>query len=124
MPTTLAILTTETTPPSKNKFRDTGAALSHNVMHDLAAGVAITTPNAYIGMYAYPGEECGRSMVLHSVARFPRGIGRPTPWDARTYAYIQDVVEGEIVSVSLPSAQFERTPTASSTQMSQAPTPE
>lgn len=90
-------------------FRDRGAALSHNVMHDLAAGVAITTPNAYIGMYEYPGEECGRSMVLHSVARFPRVIGRPTPWDARTYAYIQDVVDGEIVSVALPSVQFERT---------------
>jgi hypothetical protein len=60
-------------------------------------------------MFTRLGEESGRSMVLHGVSPFPRRLGHTTAWDNGTYAFIQDVVDGKVVSVPLTVDRFART---------------
>jgi hypothetical protein len=90
-------------------FRDTNNPLTSADMFTAACNMGTDTPNAYIGLFTYEGEECGRTMVLHGLSTFPTVLGRHTDWDNKTYAFVQDVDEGDITSVEIQDGFFERT---------------
>ena len=75
-----------------------------------AVSCGIDSPNAYVGLFDYPGEPMGRSVLFHAVALFPTAPGLPTPWDGKAFAFIQDVVDTEIVTASVLARYFTRGP--------------
>ena len=65
--------------PSMRTFRNLQSAPTANQAFEIAKSVSLSTPNAYVGMYAHTGEECGRTLVAHGLQVFPTVLGRPTP---------------------------------------------
>jgi hypothetical protein len=65
-------------------------------------------PLAFIGIFEYPGEECGRSMVFHSLSTFPSTFGVTSEWDNKSFAFVQEVtLGGEINSVEFTEDNFD-----------------
>ena len=100
--------------PVMRTFRDDNNPLSSTDMFAAAKSMGTDTPNAYIGLFAYENEECGRSMVLHAISTYPTVLGRTTNWDNKTYASVQDVDDGDITSIEIGNGIFERTRAATS----------
>jgi hypothetical protein len=48
-------------------------------------------------------------LALHGIKRYAPTLGRPTPWDGRTFAFVQDLVATEIQLVELGKTYFSRT---------------
>jgi hypothetical protein len=87
--------------PVMRTFRDDNNPLSSTDMFAAAKSMGTDTPNAYIGLFAYKNEECGRSMVLHAISTYPTVLGRTTDWDNKTYSSVQDVDDGDITSIEI-----------------------
>lgn len=49
-------------------------------------------------------------MLLHGISCYPIALGQPTPWDARSFAFAQDVSDdGDILSVEMVPGFFQVT---------------
>ena len=81
--------------------RDRNAPLSGNDLWEAACSVVIDVPIAYQGFFTVPAKECRQSLLMHGWKTYLPLLGCPTPWDGNTYAFIQDVVDGDITQVSL-----------------------
>jgi hypothetical protein len=63
------------------------------------------TPQAYLCVSAT--RRGPRIYCLHLPSRYPSSLdGRTTPWDNNLYAYLGDVVQGQITIVAFPSTGF------------------
>jgi hypothetical protein len=72
---------------------------------------------AYIGLFTHPEHEAGRSMVVHGVKKYVRQLGDRATWHDRTFAFIGDVIEGDIQTVELTQDMFRRTKDDTCTQV-------
>lgn len=73
-----------------------------------ALRVGVHHANAYVGLFSYDGEAAGRTRLLHLPQEFPGTLGVNSPYDGRNYAYLDEVVGGNIQTVVFPSDAFER----------------
>ncbi len=91
---------------------DATAAVTPAALYTAVTSVDPSTPNAYIGMFDAPGVPGGLSMVLHGITRFPSRLGVTSPWDDRSFGFLQDVVAegGDIPSVEVFTNFFELNP--------------
>jgi hypothetical protein len=82
--------------------------VDHDDLHRIATGNGIGIGNSYIAMAEHPTDLAGRSFVYHGIVMHPTVIGLPTLWDGSTYAFVNDVVDGDIFSVPFTSGLFQR----------------
>jgi len=75
----------------------------------VAPGSSVTT-NAYVGLFATPGSDPGRTRLLHAPRGPPAVIGRPTAHDGRACASLDDVAAGAIQAVDSRGDLFDITP--------------
>jgi len=68
------------------------------------------TTNAYVGLFATPGFDPGRTRLLHAPREFPAVIGRPTAYDGQAYASLDDVAAGTIQAANFRGDFFDITP--------------
>jgi hypothetical protein len=71
----------------------------------------------FIGMFEAEGFECGRSIMISCIHRYPAALGRPTVWDGRNFAFADDVIDGDIMTVHVPPEAFNLTRGAISTNV-------
>ena len=83
--------------------------LSNHDVFRLVNGHGIDPANAWVGLTIYPDEPAGHSLLFHGLVVHPSTLGHPTLWDGWTFAFIQDCVDGEILSTSLTNCHFSRT---------------
>ena len=83
--------------------------LSNQDIFRLATQHGRDPANAWIGLTTYPDEPAGRSLLFHGLVVHPSTLGRPTLWDGKTYAFLQDCVDQDIISVPLTNRYFSRT---------------
>ena len=90
-------------------FRDAATPNTAAELYNIVSSAEEQNSGVYLGLFEDPGYECGLSLTLHGVKKFPLTIGRPTPWDNKAYAFVQDVVATDIQSVELQMDYFDRT---------------
>jgi hypothetical protein len=88
-------------------------AFSHNnqrtpedILHDILS-TNESFPTNLLGIYETEGMECGQSLLLSGVRRYPRMIGIPSRWDDKVFAFAGDVEEGTVISVNFPDDAFD-----------------
>ncbi len=92
-----------------SQFSEDATRRTANQLHQQVRGMDTAKPNAYIGMFAFPNEEAGRSMVFHGITPFPQTFGVPSPWDDKVFAFAQDVTPGgDIMTVEFVEEYFAR----------------
>jgi hypothetical protein len=72
---------------------------------------------AYIGLFTHPAHEAGRSMVVHGVKKYVRQLGDRATWHDRTFAFIGDIIEGDVQTVDRTQDMFRRTKDDTGTQI-------
>jgi hypothetical protein len=70
-----------------------------------------------IGKFQHPEHEESRSVVVHGVKKYGQTLGDWELWHDSTFAFIGDVVEGDIQMVALTQDMFHRTREPASTQI-------
>jgi len=68
------------------------------------------TTNAYVGLFATPGSDPGRTHLLHAPRGLPAVIGRPTAHDGQAHASLDDVAAGTIQAVDSREDSCDITP--------------
>jgi len=68
------------------------------------------TTNAYVGLFATPGFDPGRTRLLHAPREFPAVIGRPTACDGQACASLDDFAAGTIQAVDFRADFYNITP--------------
>ena len=74
----------------------------------MAHNIGLDTLIAYIGMFHQPDQECGCSLILHGWKTYLPMLG-PSNWDGKSFAFIQDVADDEIVSMEVAVVHFSHT---------------
>jgi hypothetical protein len=69
-------------------------------------GAGDSYANTFIGLFPYPGEDAGRTRLVHTPLRFPSVMGRPTPYDNKAYVFFGDVVSGVASTVVYETTSF------------------
>ena len=90
-------------------FRDVAQPNEAAALYNIVSALEEQNSGVYLGIFEDPNQECGLSLTLHGVKRFPLTLGRPTQWDNKTFAFIQDVVATKVQSVEVDASYFDRT---------------
>ena len=64
---------------------------------------------AFVGFFLCPGEQAGRSRLLHVPAQYPGCLGESNPFDGKAYAFCHSVSSGTAPLVESPEEAFEST---------------
>ena len=102
---------------------DYSAVMGHFTVAPLAAGWSRLTKltsalgmdpdklNAYVGLFPYPGEDAGRTRLLHAPVMFPMTMGRATAYDNEAYAFLDEAASGTAQTVLFSQYAFALTTT-------------
>jgi hypothetical protein len=68
-----------------------------------------TNMGVMIGMLIEPHHDEGHSLMIHGVKTFEAVLGKPSEWDKRSVAFINDVIDGQVQTVEVLLEMFNRT---------------
>jgi hypothetical protein len=62
-----------------------------------------------IGMFSNPHHKEFHSLSIHGIEAFEAVLSRPTEWDAISFAFVNDVMSGQVHTVEVLPVMFNRT---------------
>jgi hypothetical protein len=86
--------------PVLQEYRTKHAAPSHTTLTELAYGSDVRRPMAFIALIKDYNWEAGRSLLVHGIHKYPSTVGIPTEWDDNIYAFLGDIEDGDITTIT------------------------